>query len=538
MAAFIISLQFFTITIAKVADFPSTSQTIYAMCLALAATICQRFILGEIQALYILRTNASIISATLERPVPSYLMKVENAKWRTVMRVSSLAQSVQNVWIYLSYVVAALITTAVISACTASKTAKTMNVVTSILSGAPDSCLLVLNEMSNDFWQWDIGNGSWYSLQPSMDSCPTRQAVTLAGTINTVNPAHFVYADLGVAVLPGAVGAPSTIYSPNADRAPTLSASFEEYADGLVSIEECAPVLAQNPVSCRPGGTISHNETYMLITSSDGLCSDGRFWSVDLDTPEAPAVQNALCTKDDVGQSIIVMSALWGWGYILATTVDDQEYLRTHNVSGDNNGYILTCEVNMSSAIETQIVTLEMSNYDPEGSGYSKKLTSTGQHCIIGDNFLEWGPAYLAYAALSSWQIIIQNYGNGGWFETINELANAPNPDNATNLAWVPRNTSNLAFPDSQNALEDVYGLIAGLIMSRIGSGGSSIQSNANITAQFYRVGGGHRFGTMPESRKKVVEDVIYGAMGKELKVDDLTDLLELGRLQLRNSED
>lgn len=379
MAAFVLGLPFYTITISKAADFSSIQQTIYAMCLALAATGCQRLIIGVLQSSLLVWAHPSILNASLSgENTQSGHMRAANARWRTAMRVSSVTQSLQNIGIYSSYLVGALITAAIVSACTASKTKKTATLQTSLPSGAPDNCLRVLDQLDDNYYQWNIGNGSYYSIQPSMDSCPTRQAISLAGTINTVNPTLFAYADIGVAVDPSAIGAPTTIYSPYKDRAPALSASFQASADGLVKIEQCAPVLIQNPVTCRPGGTINPNDTHMLITSDDGQCSYGRDWPADLNTYLYPAVQNALCVNNAVGRATIIMSALYGWGHTLAQTVNDQQYLQSHSRGGDRDGYILTCHVDISSAIDTQYLSLHMSNYDPSGSGYSKKLNSTG----------------------------------------------------------------------------------------------------------------------------------------------------------------
>lgn len=157
---------------------------------------------------------------------------------------------------------------------------------------------------------------------------------------------------------------------------------------------------------------------------------------------------------------------------------------------------------------------------------------------------------------MSAWQILLQNFGNGGWFETVSEIALAPNPVVDTDDAFIPRNTSDLAFHDSQNALEDVFGLLAGLVMARVD--GSLLQSSGSVTSQYYRVGGGHAFGIIyavpnivcslvllwlllnersEQKRRPDTGESGYSIEGGTLRLDDLTDILDLERLILRRAE-
>ena len=212
ISAISVIVVFFDIIIAPLAEFSSTRQTLYAMCLASVATVFQIFVLSEIQALWIRRMNFSV-RHTLALPDARHRLPDDNSRWCTILRISSLSQQLSNSYIVLSYLSAALITTAAVAACTISTTPKSTTVPTMIPIGDPNDCGHIFdNSLDIDGYNvWTLPNGTFYTIRWSDNPCPMRQAITLAGSINTVDPLSFAYADLGIAGTSGAIGASSTI---------------------------------------------------------------------------------------------------------------------------------------------------------------------------------------------------------------------------------------------------------------------------------------------------------------------------------------
>ena len=81
---------------------------------------------------------------------------------------------------------------------------------------------------------------------------------------------------------------------------------------------------------------------------------------------------------------------------------------------------------------------------------------------------------------------------NSGWFMTILQTTSRSG-------GWgIPTNESfrspPFGFPDSQNALEDAFGLTAALVSARIFRNSSLMETNGTATVTFMRVGSGNYF--------------------------------------------
>src|ERR1700685_3411252 len=100
-----------------------------------------------------------------------------------------------------------------------------------------------------------VPNGSHFFIPANAGGCPTRYGEILSGNINPASPQKFAYADMGVAVHPSAIAAPSSIYSsqPNGSRA--LEILLQSYGTSLLNTTQCVPVMQKNPIQCNPGGT-------------------------------------------------------------------------------------------------------------------------------------------------------------------------------------------------------------------------------------------------------------------------------------------
>ena len=89
---------------------------------------------------------------------------------------------------------------------------------------------------------------------------------------------------------------------------------------------------------------------------------------------------------------------------------------------------------------------------------------------------------------MASWQVLYQGWGYDGYFEAISEKALDPA---GLGTVGVPRNPP-FAFPGSKSGLEDVLGLNAALVLSRLNS--NTITVGGIATVRFSRVGSASRF--------------------------------------------
>lgn len=98
-------------------------------------------------------------------------------------------------------------------------------------------------------------------------------------------------------------------------------------------------------------------------------------------------------------------------------------------------------------------------------------------------------------SAVSSWQPLGENAAIGGWFNSINQVTTVggngfglPLSESVRSPPW--------AFPNSQNALDDVLGLVAALVSSRIPLNATLTETTGSALVEFTRIGTGKPFST------------------------------------------
>jgi hypothetical protein len=490
----------------------STKQhAIYTTTSAILATIFTAFIASQVRGLLLRQVDGGLQDISR--------IKSLGRRWRVILKIGSLVESVRYPAIVTVYLLTSLITTAIVAGLTPDL--KTRNFPYSPkISYGPSICTgtYPLAEVENDGrpYYWDFGNGSAFFIPANGGGCPTRYATMLAGNVNPVNPDVFAYADGGVAVLSSAIGTPLSIYSSQPNAAPDFNSLLNKYGPSVVSTTQCVPVMRQNPITCRPGGTVSLGSYQMNLTSSDGLC----FYPAEFpffDPLKDNTMASIMCAHGQVGQGTIVMGASGGYTRWLAASLNDA----AHVPPNPGATYVVTCTVDTRDVWEYRTVTLNLQSSNASGSSYARSLLGHEPcHPTPGTNAID--EVLIATSAAANWEILSQNQGLDGYFDLLNDLTgdNRPPP---------------YAFNHSANALEDVLGLISALVASRINSSKVAVDGTAVVTATI--VGSGKSFSfafIVPPAAAAIVLFYLivttHTSKGDLYKSSKMGDLIEFGQ--------
>jgi hypothetical protein len=286
------------------------------------------------------------------------------------------------------------------------------------------------------------------------------------------------------------------------------------HGSNAVNTSQCVPVMRRNPISCHVGGSVVAGSAYNLtVTSDDHLCSVEVYF-LGFDPRTDNTMGKGMCAHGAVGQGTIVFGATYSYITWLAESMDV-------NISTTHPGdtWAVSCSVDTTDVFEYRAVTLSFQNVNISGSTYSR-LLSGGEACTPEVSIL--GDELFATAAAANWYPLMQNEGLDGLFDLIGQLAGFRGPP--------------YAFNNSVNALEDVLGLTAAIVSSRLNSTLQlPVNGSAYITAA--RVGSGNDFAlafVLPSFACCVI--IVYllstSQMLKSVNYtsSSLTDLLELGR--------
>jgi hypothetical protein len=455
--------------------YTSTQHIIYIALTTVLATLITTVISSQLQGLFLLRLDHQLQQSAISHDsIPATKLEVLNRRWRTVLGIGSLLEALRNMPIKVTYVVAGLVTSAITAGLAPTVTNRVFRYNPTIPLGPNEQCVsTVYNLTDHSDYSWNLGNGSSLFIPAAMGWCPTRDAVILTGNINSISPNAFAYADLGVTVQSSAIGAPISIYSPSQSDAPELQTLLEIYGSNIVNTTQCVPVMQKNPISCHNGGTVSVDR----YTSTIAAESDDRLCSYNITQLNNPATSSGsmimkMCTHGEVGQGTMVLGAVSEFAKSLAGSIGDADFFNSPNSSS----YVITCEVDTRDVYTYKMVTLEMQFTNTAESSYARALTAQGpctpQTWTIGVDLI-------ATSAAANWQLLSQNDGINGWFDTLNYITRGSGPLRAA--PW--------AFNNSANALEDALGLISALVASRIQSTPVVLNGSALIMAT--RVGGG-----------------------------------------------
>ncbi|ETN44045.1 uncharacterized protein HMPREF1541_10910 [Cyphellophora europaea CBS 101466] len=328
---------------------------------------------------------------------------------------------------------------------------------------------------------WPLGNGSELWVNAPGATCPTRWAVRLTYGINTVAPDQYVYTDSGASVDRSAIGTPNSLYSFRPGFDDSLQKLMMVADSQVIDTTHCVPVMRSNPVSCRRGGNLEFGTNTLVAISDEGACFANNTMVVDIQTE--PAMSKGLCTGSEVGQSTAVIGASGSYAAWLALAIGDEDNFNAIHESSQpgkpSAEYVVTCDYDVRNAYAFYEVTLST---QATLNGTTLRLVAAQ-----GDNRCERPPSYgadlsglLAEVAASSWQLLNENAGNDGWFDTLAQFA------------WhnVERKKRTMfAFNNSRNGLEDVLGLTAALVGAYMNS--SLVPVPAKAIVANMRIGSG-----------------------------------------------
>jgi hypothetical protein len=417
-----------------------------------------------------------------------------DSKWRIALGVGSLKDSKHGLWISGSYIIAGLVTTAVVTAVTPTVSTRPVDSYNAIISSGapfaqPTDCATVYSPEQNPLsWTpfvWDLPNGDQLGVYASGGGCPTYLTEQLAYGINPISPQQCAYTDKGVCIDPSAIGAPVTIYATPSEGIfnTHLGSLIRSTASNVKSTTQCVPVMTSNPVSCQAGGSLRLGTNSLTVISADGSCNITG--ALATDPAQGNTMASELCTRGAVGQTTILFGATGGYAGWLGLSVGDikawEEGNRTANADNFSLHYAVTCTVDVRPTYTFRNVTLYPWNKADYTDGWLV-IAEDLQECDYGSEYDTTDMNGLfAVAATSSWQLLVQNLGQDGWFQTLSSLANDQFSEP------IPRST--FAFANSKNGLEDVLGLVAALVGAYMNNTAVAVPASAIVTNT--RVGSG-----------------------------------------------
>lgn len=499
--AAIVLVAFTNLYLTTSGPFSSDTHTLYILALSIISTLLSAFIASQARLLFLRQIDRRLYNATSsDRQVLVSSPDFGNIdrRWKVILAVSTLLEKFRHPRIAIVYLLTGLTTSAIIAAFSPSVTLRPYPFTPILpLGGDSDRCVpgeLPSKPMHVAYW-WSIPNSmlgaeSGFFIWASLDDCPTRQAISLTGSINIENPSVFAYDDKGVAVHPSAIGTPLTIYYSEGDWSNDPNVGVQglitRYGPNIYNTTQCVPVMIKNPISCHTGGQIIvDSDSSATAVADDGTCNSTHSFAFNPNDPfgadgtTTGIMSDGMCTHGAVGQGTIVISALWHYAQYLALTVGDSEFIPGDTV--EDGQYTVTCSVDTTDVFDYRLVTLSLQDSEViTESGYAKSLVAGDSPCTPAFNSA--GLVQIATAAAANWEPLKQSQNLDGLFEAILQQS-------VINITALTPRQPPWAFPNSNNALEDVLGLIAGLVVSRINTTVSSFSGTSLVTAT--RVGSG-----------------------------------------------
>ncbi|KAK3320391.1 hypothetical protein B0T19DRAFT_429538 [Cercophora scortea] len=485
----------------------SSEKILYTTGTTIIATILTMIITGEIVELFLFRFDdrfvPHILAAGQATSSPSTSDLVSS--WRAVLGLgpNSFTNKLRprNWHITLVLALSALITTCITAGFTPTTLTTTVNYTFAIPSGDTTvfarsylpSSQMPDSPASYNHSSWILPNGSIFYSWSGRGGSPAHEAMGLATGINIVDPSSYAYADEGVAVHPSAIGTPFSIYASNLQQPNNLSHLLQAYDFNIREVSACVPVMVRNPFKCRKGAVMGwlDNDRVFRITSDDGTCV--------LNKTVANANQTEMlkwwCTRDEVGQATVLIGANFNYHAWVAVAVND-DTIPPYNVP-ERYTYSVQCDVDTRDVFEYRKVVLRLGSSagrditTTTGPGFSRTLAAQGPCVPDYDGKVVVSDTLRATAATANHYLLTENSGSSGWFEMINRLTTRSGGYGLS--AGDSKRAPPWAFADSSNALEDVLGLAAALVSSRIIKNSTAVQTVGVATVDFTRLGTGNR---------------------------------------------
>ncbi|KAK6340736.1 hypothetical protein TWF696_009060 [Orbilia brochopaga] len=416
--------------------------------------------------------------------------KILDRTWRTALGISSISEMLRNLDVQLTYLLAGLVTTAMVASFTPTTFQIQKVTPLDIPDGKPYVCSGENARAPGYIWNSSTSSTGFFGCGVNYNGCPTRFALTLLGNVNTNNVADYAYDDSGVAVSGSAAGAPLGIYSSaQYEIGQAFGRLTETLGSNLVDITICTPVMVSTPFQCRVGGTMTtftdpkSGLPGASAVSDDGLCVSTQIFQDITGNVET----SAFCAHGEVGQGTMVFGATYGLTHFLGAG------LGLEVPHGINDTLTITCDVDARQSFAYRRVTLSFLNYLSIGAAplrlYGRSLSGSEQACIPDHETIS--ETLFAMAASANWQVIDQNRGNDGLLQGLADKISVFAPWRTDDAIETPR-LPPWAFPNSRNALEDVLGLTSAIVVSRINS--TTVPATAAYRLVATRIGSGQTY--------------------------------------------
>lgn len=417
----------------------------------IAATLITTFIASEVQNMYLRRADMTLVGLGEGSPESSVeKVKKLDSYWRSVVKLPRFRDRLHHWQLSVTYLIVGLITTAFITRITPVTMSRHVQFKSEVPAATFDDCVST-NGPEPDYLTWVL-NSTHYIESLGSEGCADRIARRLLPSVNVRDTDNWAYFDAGVAVLPGAIGAPSSIYASR-----TLDEVFAKYGKSMISIQQCAAVLMSNPVSCREIAA-EYDGNKIKVDLADKNCL------TTLDLQDEVPFDNVVplisfCYGETVGSGALIVAAKGVAAGLLAAGMGLRRF------DNDTSLYSVVCEVDTSKVFVERL--LELSLRQSKNSHYSRTLKSLGPCPYPNDKTI--GPMLLATAALS---IFTLEEEQRSWITDFHDvLADQRNSLVLDGTFYAPRQVwGRWAFKESNNSLEDVLGILVGLATSRMGT--------------------------------------------------------------------
>lgn len=357
------------------------------------------------------------------------------------------------------------------------------------------------------------------------------------GSINTINPSHVAYSRNGVGIKNSAIGTPEIFYTDFPDIVEPFDGLHGAKVDEsmLRTVSQCLPVMATNPVKCRPGGSVSYKSdipqtladdkaVYHQISVEAAGCNFTQASAEDPNGKFGVMVSRFCPEMNTVGKGVVAMGATGIISLTLAASIGDKDFLAKHADSYEamsagvakNLTYAINCDIDVQPTIKWRTLTLELQQGTLTTTpSYSKLISGVDGCASTTNNKANWtlGNGYAGGAAAALVAPLSEGrYWNGMTNTIFNQALNVTDTSDrySTVDAWQRLiRSAPYGFNESTNALEDVLGLTAGITMSQMSTldsmgvlGGSSPLADSNnfrapamghATFACTRVGSGQR---------------------------------------------
>lgn len=486
------------IPMAILIDFKSNAyRLVYTTGIAVVASIISSFVLAQIRMLWL---------QDLAYGTQNQAQRLHKAQ--TLLLVSSLRHQAKNFGITFSLMVFGLMTTAIIGPTTATTASRVKQHWSSMYVGGPlinpfsgiwppessksfmsdDGCWSTNATYSRLLGQfgWTLEDGSFFGVSPFTEDsilagCPgviTLQTLDYWDNVNSQgyypNDGQCISTSRG-AVACNALGVP--ISSGSCDLLQTFGCDFPATTD--LSITACLPVLTSSPVSCRPtDASFAPDQSFKAmgpnscdITGPESDDPTRMAWLYrDDDTGLDDSTFIGVCTTNrSIGDATILIASKF-WADLVAPSLEDDDYTTYTGAE---------CNISLTSdKMAFRKVTLSRNVLLPDERGIPMYfINGTGEECdptpaqgslntsltggqpfevlskvsqVLNDKTLAAATFSLFYHLNHSFDDAVA-YADAHVFSSW--LTNQGNGSNAPDLQDL------IAFPDSNNALEDYLGV-------------------------------------------------------------------------------